>query len=169
MLVHTKKEVRRDCTTRDIIARIVSAVCIAVSLMLRWQSMVRHLERAHENKIDVAKALSFPKGSKERKKQLDYIRKRGNYALNAAVMESGKGVLVPYKRPPKEAQGSDSMHCAYCRGLFTRKILWRLMRSCRLKPGSVAPKPEENRVQSVCIYTGPVLSGLVSGPKRNTI
>lgn len=45
-----------------------------------YAKMARHLERAHENKPDVAKALSFPKGSKERRKQLDYIRNRGNFA-----------------------------------------------------------------------------------------
>lgn len=62
-----------------------------------YAKMARHLESAHENKSDVAKALSFPKGSKERKNQLDYIRSRGKYAHNAAVMESGKGELVPFK------------------------------------------------------------------------
>lgn len=30
--------------------------------------------------------------------------------------------------------------------------------SCRLKPGSVAPKPGKNRVHSMCTYTGPVPS-----------
>lgn len=123
-----------------------------------FAKMARHLERAHESKSDVAKALSFPKGSKERKKQLNYIRNRGNYAHNASVMESGKGQLVPFKRPPKDAQGSDFMHCAYCQGLFTRKVLWRHVRRCMLKPGSVVPKPGKNRVQSMCTYTGPVPS-----------
>ncbi|XP_039677045.1 uncharacterized protein LOC120571949 isoform X2 [Perca fluviatilis] len=123
-----------------------------------YAKMARHLESAHENKPDVAKALSFPKASKERKKQLDYIRNKGNFAHNAAVMESGKGELVPFKRPPKEAQGKDFIHCAYCQGLFTRKILWQHMRSCRLRPGSVAPKPGKNRVQSMCTYAGPVPS-----------
>ncbi|KAL6466660.1 hypothetical protein MHYP_G00244640 [Metynnis hypsauchen] len=123
-----------------------------------YAKMARHLEHAHQDKSDVAKALSFPKGSKQRKTQLDYIRNRGNYAHNAAVMESGKGKLVPFKRPPKEVQGNDFMHCAYCQGLFTRKVLWRHIRSCRLRPGSVAPKPGKNRVQSMCTYTGPVPS-----------
>ncbi|KAL7877386.1 hypothetical protein SRHO_G00040290 [Serrasalmus rhombeus] len=122
------------------------------------QQMARHLEHAHQDKSDVAKALSFPKGSKERKTHLNYIRNRGNYAHNAAVMESGKGKLEPFKRPPKEVQGNDFMHCAYCQGLFTRRVLWRHMCSCRLRPGSVAPKPGKNRVQSMCTYTGPVPS-----------
>ncbi|XP_016142227.1 uncharacterized protein [Sinocyclocheilus grahami] len=125
-----------------------------------YAKMARHLESSHAHESDVAKALSFPKSSKERKKQLDYIRNRGNYAHNAAVMESGKGELVPFKRPPKEAQGKDFMHCAYCQGLFIRKILWRHMRTCRLQPQSVPLKPGKNRVQSMCMYTGPVPSNM---------
>ncbi|KAL0159646.1 hypothetical protein M9458_043371, partial [Cirrhinus mrigala] len=125
-----------------------------------YAKMARHLESSHEDKSDVARALSFPKGSKERKRQLDYIRNRGNHAHNAAVMESGKGELVPFKRPRKKVQGENFMHCAYCQGLFTRKVLWRHMRTCRLQPQSVAPKPGRNRVQSMCTYTGPVPSDM---------
>ena len=123
-----------------------------------YAKMARHLERAHQNTMDVAKALSLPKGCQERKKQLDYIRNKGNYAHNAGVMESGKGDLVPSKRPIKESKGEDFMHCAYCQGLFTRKVLWRHMRRCTFKPVSDKPKPGKNRVQSMCTYTGPVPS-----------
>ncbi|XP_074540059.1 uncharacterized protein LOC141806728 isoform X2 [Halichoeres trimaculatus] len=123
-----------------------------------YAKMARHLESAHKSKPDVAKALSFTKGSNERKRQLHYIRNKGNFAHNAAVMETGKGELVASKRRNVEALGKDFMHCAHCQGLFTRKVLWRHMRSCKLKPGSVAPKPGKNRVQSMCKYTGPVPS-----------
>lgn len=51
-----------------------------------YAKMARHLQSAHQDKADVASALSFPKGSNERKKQLDYIRNRGNYVHNATVM-----------------------------------------------------------------------------------
>nr|XP_055046620.1 uncharacterized protein LOC129432300 isoform X3 [Misgurnus anguillicaudatus] len=125
-----------------------------------YAKMARHLESSHGDTTDVARALSFPKGSKERKKQLDYIRNKGNYAHNAAVMKSGKGELVPFKRPCKKVQGEEFMHCAYCQGLFTRKVLWRHMRTCKLKPKSVPPKPGKNRVQSMCTYTGPVPSDM---------
>ena len=123
-----------------------------------YAKMARHLESIHNNKMDVAKALSFPKGSKERKRQLDYILKKGNYAHNATVMETGKGQLVPCKRPPKLAQGVEYMHCAYCQGLFSRKNLWRHIRICALKPATQTPKPGQNRVQALCTYTGPVPS-----------
>ncbi|KAK1879579.1 Phosphoribosylformylglycinamidine synthase subunit PurQ [Dissostichus eleginoides] len=118
--------------------------------------MARHLEKAHEDKADVAKALSFPKRSKERRHQLDYIRNRGNYAHNAAVMESGNGELVPFKRPTQQAKGNEFIPCKYCLGLFNRKVLWRHIRTCKRKPKSVAQKPGKNRVQSMCTYTGPV-------------
>lgn len=120
--------------------------------------MARHLERAHHDKVDVAQAISLPKGSLERRKQLDYIRNRGNYAHNVAVLESGRGELVPFKRPNKDAQGKDFMHCAYCQALFTRKVLWRHMRICKLKPGSIPVKPGKNRVQSMCTFMQPVPS-----------
>ncbi|KAM9762562.1 uncharacterized protein ACNS7B_004605 isoform 1-T1 [Menidia menidia] len=125
-----------------------------------YPKIARHLEHAHENKPDVAKALSFPKGSKQRKMHLDFLRNRGNYAHNASVMKSGTGELVPFKRPPKGGQGSDFMHCAFCQGLFTRKVLWRHMRACRLKPGTDKPKPGRNRVQSLCTYTAAVPSNI---------
>ena len=56
--------------------------------------MARHLEHAHQNKVSVARAFSLLKGSKDRKKLLEYIRNKGNYAHNGSVMESGKGQLV---------------------------------------------------------------------------
>ena len=105
-----------------------------------YAKISRHLESAHSNQMDVAKALSFPKGSKERKIKLDYLRKKGNYAHNATVLETGKGQLVPCKRPPKQAQGVDFMHCAFCQGLFSRKTLWRHIRICKLKPATHTPK-----------------------------
>lgn len=125
-----------------------------------FAKMARHLEKAHSSKSDVARALSFPKGSKERKIQLDYIRNRGNYAHNTSVMETGSGELVPFKQPKKSLQRQDVMHCAYCQGLFTRKALWRHARNCRFKPQSVPPKPGKNRIQSMCTYTGAVPSNM---------
>ncbi|XP_056623629.1 uncharacterized protein LOC130436722 isoform X2 [Triplophysa dalaica] len=125
-----------------------------------YAKMARHLEGAHANKCDVAKALSYPKGSKERRKQLDHIRNRGNYAHNAAVLKSGKGELVPSKRPSKEAQGQDFMHCAYCQGLFIRRVLWRHMRTCRLQPPSESPKRGRRRIQFMCAYKEPPPSNM---------
>lgn len=56
-----------------------------------YAKIARHLEGAHQTEVDVARALSLPKGSKERKRLPDCIRDKGNYARDAAVTESGKG------------------------------------------------------------------------------
>ncbi|XP_051918597.1 uncharacterized protein LOC127599016 isoform X2 [Hippocampus zosterae] len=138
-----------------------------------YAKMARHLEGAHHDKADVATALGFPKGSKERKKQLDYIRNRGNFAHNTAVLECGKGELVPFKRPPKEAQGSNFMHCSYCRGLFSRKVLWRHLQTCGFKPASVPGKSGKKRVQSLCgptpSHVSEELRGVIGAMNRDPI
>lgn len=78
--------------------------------------MAGHLERAHEDKSDLACALSFKKGSKERKRVGLYPKQRKlcshcHIDPFLSVMQSGKGQLVPFKHPANEGQGKDFMHC----------------------------------------------------------
>ncbi|XP_036379353.1 uncharacterized protein LOC118774233 isoform X4 [Megalops cyprinoides] len=120
--------------------------------------IARHLEHVHSSEREVAKACSLPKGSKQRRIHFDYLRNRGNYVHNAAVLKSGKGELIPCKRPPEAAKGNDFLHCAYCRGLFTRNVLWRHVKTCKLSPKNVTKKPGKSRVQSLCAFTQPVPS-----------
>ncbi|XP_051810681.1 uncharacterized protein LOC127535832 [Acanthochromis polyacanthus] len=61
------------------------------------QKMSRHLLRRHQDKVEVAKVLSLPKNSKERRQQLDYIRNKGNFEHNVEVLENKKGKLIPWK------------------------------------------------------------------------
>lgn len=76
--------------------------------------MARHSECVRSTEKEVLEACQFPKGSKQRKMLFADLRHRGNYVHNAAVMKSGKGELVPYRRPQKKTKGTDFMHCAYC-------------------------------------------------------
>lgn len=66
--------------------------------------MARHLERAHHNKPEVARAVSFPKGSKERRMHLEHLRNRGNFAHNVDVIKGGAGNLVPCKQPKQDSE-----------------------------------------------------------------
>ena len=43
-----------------------------------YPKLARHLEQRHADEAEVARALACPKRSKERRLQLDYLRKRGN-------------------------------------------------------------------------------------------
>ncbi|XP_076871541.1 uncharacterized protein LOC143521916 [Brachyhypopomus gauderio] len=120
-----------------------------------FSKMARHLEDVHSKEEEVAKACGFPKGSKQRRLHLDELRHRGNYMHNIAVLRSGKGDLIPYKRPRGAVKPSDFMHCAHCQGLFTKKVLWRHMKMCKLRPEEHIPKPGKNRTLSLCAATQP--------------
>ncbi|CAM4574309.1 unnamed protein product [Leuciscus chuanchicus] len=58
-----------------------------------FTKIARHLEHKHSNEVEVAKALSHPKGSKERQMQLEYLRNKGNFAYNATVINTGSGQM----------------------------------------------------------------------------
>ncbi|XP_058231857.1 uncharacterized protein LOC131343978 [Hemibagrus wyckioides] len=126
--------------------------------------MARHLEQVHSTESEVAKALSFPKGSKERKNLLDHLRNRGNFAHNAEVVQSGKGDLVPCKKPRKDCDSKTFVHCSNCQGLFARKYLWCHMKRCELSKNVKShPKPGKNRVLSQNAYMGPAPPGTSAG------
>ncbi|XP_052456354.1 uncharacterized protein LOC128016052 isoform X25 [Carassius gibelio] len=117
------------------------------------QKMSRHLWRKHQDELDVAKAFSFPKNSKERKLQLDYIRNKGNFEHNSHVLETQKGKLIPCKQPGKKSEGHKFAHCIHCYGLFSRRAMWRHFKVCSFKPEST--KPGKNRVQALCAFAEP--------------
>lgn len=128
--------------------------------MKAFTKIARHLEHRHRNEAEVARAISYPKNSKGRRLQLDHLRNRGNFVHNVTVLKTGEGNLVPRKQPKAEAQGQEFVHCAYCQGLFSRKVLWRHVKICKFKPSDLKPKPGKNRVLSLCAFTAPAPSGV---------
>ncbi|KAG9275033.1 hypothetical protein AMEX_G9507, partial [Astyanax mexicanus] len=121
--------------------------------------ITRHLERAHHTELDVARAVSFPKGSKQRRLHLELLRNKGNFVHNVEVLKSGDGKLVPRKQPKKDSQAQDFLHCVHCQGLFAKRLLWRHMMVCKFKP-SVPQKPGKTRVQSLCAFAVPPPPGI---------
>ncbi|XP_020362082.1 uncharacterized protein LOC109908065 isoform X1 [Oncorhynchus kisutch] len=124
--------------------------------------IARHLEMIHKSEAEVAKALSFPKNSKDRKLQLTILRKRGDRAHNMQVIREGKGVIVPCKQTSSpNGNPKDFLHCANCQGLFKRKFLWKHMKRCPLS--GVRLKPGKTRVQAICAHAQPVPDGISKG------
>ncbi|XP_070704434.1 uncharacterized protein [Pempheris klunzingeri] len=123
------------------------------------QKMSRHLMRKHSDKVDVAKAFSCPKNSKERKQQLDFIRNKGNFQHNTEVLESRKGKLIPCKQPKEKTEGQNFLHCVYCYGLFTRRMMWRHFQVCKFNPQGKTSKPGKTRVQALCAFAEPAPTG----------
>ena len=68
--------------------------------------IARHYELKHQSEREVAIALSFNKGSTERKKHLEKLRLLGNYHHNLTVLETGKGELIVMRRPSSSSEKS---------------------------------------------------------------
>ena len=92
-----------------------------------------HLERHHGKEVDVAKALSFNKKTKERRRHLELLRNNGNFLHNASVLKTGEGCLIARKRPSKDAIGKGFVHCKDCLVLVRRKLLWKHAEKCKRK------------------------------------
>lgn len=102
--------------------------------------LARHLE-IHKTETEVMEALSFPKRSVKRRRLLEKLRNRGNFQHNVDVLKNGTG-QIKLKRTSKQ---SKFIHCVYCKGMFSRKELWRHSRRCHFMPeqasgGSAKPK-----------------------------
>uniref|UniRef100_A0A3B3TG06 Uncharacterized LOC111855400 n=1 Tax=Paramormyrops kingsleyae TaxID=1676925 RepID=A0A3B3TG06_9TELE len=124
--------------------------------------IARHLEQVHSNEPDVAKALTFPKGSKERKILLEHLRNKGNFAYNAEILEKGQGDLVPCKKPRKDSNSGDFIHCLHCLGLFAKKFLWRHMKQCKLRTNELST-PGADKMFSPGACMGPTAQGVSAG------
>ncbi|XP_049340191.1 uncharacterized protein LOC111192507 isoform X2 [Astyanax mexicanus] len=95
--------------------------------------IARHLERKHCNEIDVARALSFPKGSKQRAALLEEIRNKGDFEHNIEVLENGDGQLITWRQPEANARPNDYLPCPQCWGFFVKTDLWKHQISCRVR------------------------------------
>ncbi|XP_054637986.1 uncharacterized protein LOC129185220 isoform X2 [Dunckerocampus dactyliophorus] len=98
--------------------------------------IARHLKQHEKDEPDIAEAFLHPNNSKERKKLLEKLRNKGNYEHNQEVPTNNEGFLK-VKRRSKQSKDSVNtktfVHCAYCRGMFIRKELWRHSRRCPFK------------------------------------
>ncbi|XP_058639539.1 uncharacterized protein LOC131544877 isoform X2 [Onychostoma macrolepis] len=120
-----------------------------------YSKIARHLEFVHRNELEVAKAFSFDKRSKERRVRLRLLKSRGNFAHNAAVSKAGNGEMVACRRPKEVKSTYDFTHCIHCHGLYNRKTLWRHIRTCPQNPKNENRTFGQKRVQSINSLTLP--------------
>ncbi|XP_026213268.1 uncharacterized protein LOC113160291 [Anabas testudineus] len=110
--------------------------------------IARHLQRKHKDETDVAYAISFPPGSKQRKTLIESLRNKGDWQHNVKVFEEGDGEIVTWKRPSKKVSVKDYLPCQHCYAMFKRTELWRHEKSCGSRKG-VSEKGKRRRVQKV--------------------
>lgn len=112
--------------------------------------IARHYELKHQSEREVAIALSFNKGSTERKRHLEKLRLLGNYHHNLTVLETGKGELIVMRRPSSSSEKSspeDFLPCPSCCGFLKRHDLWKHAKSCKFRPESMKDAPKYQKVQ----------------------
>ncbi|XP_019906138.1 uncharacterized protein LOC105029909 isoform X2 [Esox lucius] len=131
-----------------------------------YSKMARHLELVHCNEMEVAKAVCFPKRSKERQIQLNLLRKRGNFAHNADVVRKGYGEMIACYRPKESKEAKDFIHCCHCQGLYNKRSLWKHVRNCPLKPKMDGESQGRKGVRSMCALTTPVGLEISDGMKK---
>jgi len=93
-------------------------------------NFTRHIIRKHASEIDVARYLSFPQGSKDRKILSDQLRKRGNFLYNVGSEQ----VIKPVRRPNEFSiisNAADYLPCKFCYGLYKKKYLYRHEKKCK--------------------------------------
>lgn len=76
-----------------------------------FSKMALHLESKHKDMPEVARAVAFPKGSKERRLQLSFLRNKGNRCHNAQVLKGGTGTVIPRQQTIAPVRASDYLHC----------------------------------------------------------
>ncbi|CAJ1048439.1 uncharacterized protein LOC119023775 isoform X5 [Xyrichtys novacula] len=108
--------------------------------------LARHLESAHNDQPDVAKALSFDKRSRQRRELLRSLKKMGNFEHNATVASCGTGEMVACRRPAAVKSSNEYRHCKFCQGLYARDCLWRHVKKCPKRPFEEEPCVGQKRI-----------------------
>ena len=113
-----------------------------------YSKIARHYVQQHKRERDVRIALSFHKGSPNRKKQLEKLRLLGNYHHNLRVLQSKQGELIVSRRPStsNRCNPNDFLPCSHCLGFIRRQELWKHVKSCKFKPEDIET-PKYRKVQ----------------------
>jgi len=87
----------------------------------------KHFFKKHKTEISVAKIMALPLGSKDRKKNLEILRNKGNFFHNKEVIDRGQGVMLLVRRPPegKDVDIDAYAPCNLCLGFYSKSELYK--------------------------------------------
>ena len=104
-----------------------------------------HLQHAHSEEIEVAKALALPPKSRERKLLFQKLNYKGNFIHNIKVVNGEKdGVFIVSRRSTTITNFRfNYLPCPSCCGFFVAADLWRHSRKCPHKSACVSGATEE--------------------------
>ncbi|XP_077978108.1 uncharacterized protein LOC144433636 [Glandiceps talaboti] len=121
-------------------------------------NLYRHFTRIHSKETDVAHALSFPCDSFERVKMLRKLKYKGNFHHNYQVAKSGRGEVVPFKRPSQNSKknGTDYLPCKACLGYYSKKVIGKHWQNCEFAKEKTNEMVGRKRFQKAASYLLPV-------------
>ena len=78
---------------------------------------------------------TLPIKSKDRQRELERLRLRGNYHYNIRVLETNQGQLIPVRRPTanEKVSASEFLPCTYCLGFFKAIDLCKHSKACHFR------------------------------------
>lgn len=101
-----------------------------------FTKLARHLQQVHSKEVEVQKVLSEKVRSKERQKEFERIKLKGNFLHNMKILELGVGELKVLRRPKEgeDADPNDYIPCKYCQGFIHESEAWRHAKTCQFVP-----------------------------------
>lgn len=87
-------------------------------------NFARHILRNHKHEIEVQKIAALPSKSLERKRLIATLRKNGNFLQNCSKL------YKPVHRSSLDNSEEYYASCPFCRGLYSRRLLWRHKKTC---------------------------------------
>lgn len=89
-------------------------------------NFARHVTRNHSSEMMVKKIVSLPRKNPKRKKILELLRKKGNFANRVFVQRPVRNPII----------NKELLPCDNCYGFYSKKLLWKHRKAC-LKGKSV--------------------------------
>lgn len=97
----------------------------------RFQSkFARHIEKVHSDNDEVKKFIALPKGSKERRKIIDTIKKNCQFAFNTNIFLNDGELIVSRRPTQNNKRATDYQVCQNCRGFFTKTNIRHHAKHC---------------------------------------
>nr|XP_020474167.1 uncharacterized protein LOC109970738 [Monopterus albus] len=113
----------------------------------------RHLFTHRKEVPTIAEVFALPMNSRQRKRQLEKLRKKGNYKYNQKVLKTSHG-KPKVKRHPKIATIAKTVAtCLYCKATFVCKDIWQHMQGCSSKKLSKPATRGRNKILTLVAAT----------------
>lgn len=113
----------------------------------------RHLLTHKGQEPEIAEVYAMRRNSKERKRQLERLRNRGNYKHNQGVLKARKGKLKVGRQSQLSALKAFAT-CLYCKCMYDRKVVWRHMQKCPSVASAKLAEGVQSQILTLVATTG---------------